>query len=309
MMSDTSSVYSLPSQPGQRYPSTMEGRPQRQMAAAPLQMPRRSPAPRPPMINPYLDQPASENVPDTARAVLNFPSSAGTSSTAGVREQLRRGGSPMNGRDMANTAQGRSASPYSAQRGLPYQLQPGPLGAFGARAGSPYTQSPGAMPWFYNGYPAFASPPPLTLNIPSRTHTATPDSIHSVAPSIHFAEHRGARHPPPAHVRAASDPLQRPYTAHGRMEPDIPLPNPFAMVATGDIRRYGSVPNEKAFEQGTAYPQVQSQSVRDLVHLRPQHGPVGFPPAGPYMAYSRAPYQPQRMQPPSRPSERRRPSM
>ncbi|OCH95030.1 hypothetical protein OBBRIDRAFT_788767 [Obba rivulosa] len=304
-MSTNSSVYSLPAQPAQRPSLGTEVRQVRQMSPAPSQTSRRSPALRPPMIDPFLDQSGLDNVPDTARAELNFPSTAGTSSTATLREHLNRGGSPRMERGMANPAQARSGSPYSPPRGLPYQLQPGPMGAFGMQAGSPYMQHPGAVAWYYNTYPAYMSAA-RTLNVPSRTHTATPNSIHSVAPSIHFTEHHGARQPPPAHVRAASDPMQRPHTAHPRLEPDIPLPNPFAMVATGDIRRYGSVPNEKAFEQGTVYP--QTESVRNLAHMRPQYGPVGFPPAGPYVR-ERVAYQPQQWGPPSRMPERRRPSM
>ncbi|TCD60021.1 hypothetical protein EIP91_010872 [Steccherinum ochraceum] len=75
---------------------------------------------------------------------------------------------------------------------------------------------------------------------PTRTHTATPHSVHSVSPSVEWTTEQQRvqtplslsrartpsqrvatpvlnRPPPPIHARAASDPVYRPYTASPRM--------------------------------------------------------------------------------------------
>lgn len=80
-----------------------------------------------------------------------------------------------------------------------------------------------------------------TISSPPRTHTATPQSVHSVAPSVHFHSE-----PPMVHIRSYSDPVYRSYTASPRMPQgapnsfDSPHSNPFPMVGV-DVRRYASI--------------------------------------------------------------------
>ncbi|THH26939.1 hypothetical protein EUX98_g7248 [Antrodiella citrinella] len=135
-----------------------------------------------------------------------------------------------------------------------------------------------------------------TLSSPPRMHTATPHSVHSVAPSVDWtsAEQRSQspaqiqqqqvnRMPPPpspVHARAASDPVYRPYTASPRLlhpqhaypqqQPDsrdttVLLPNPFPMVgATHTVRRYASIGHTRA--------QTSYYGVRNNVHLQAAMG-------------------------------------
>ncbi|KAI0797725.1 hypothetical protein C8Q75DRAFT_728968 [Abortiporus biennis] len=105
-------------------------------------------------------------------------------------------------------------------------------------------------PAYLSSYQRSATmPTTLSVKVPPRTHTATPYSIHSVAPSVHLS-------PRSAHFRAMSDPVYRPYTAsprlihqniHHQQQPsatdvEIDLPNPFPMIG-GEVRRFASSGN------------------------------------------------------------------
>lgn len=90
-----------------------------------------------------------------------------------------------------------------------------------------------------------------------RVATATPHSMHAVAPSWHVAEPAPTPpRPQPAHVRGSSDYSYRSYTASPRMYSvaDAPLPNPFPETADrGEVRRFGSMsgPDGGAYHGGS----------------------------------------------------------
>lgn len=81
-----------------------------------------------------------------------------------------------------------------------------------------------------------------------RQHTATPLSIHSVAPSMHLYTYSQPL-PAAVHARAGSDPIWRPRTAAPTtyIDPNAPLPNPFPMVGSADVRRFASVPSAQFY--------------------------------------------------------------
>lgn len=145
---------------------------------------------------------------------------------------------------------------------------------------------------------------------PTRMHTATPHSVHSVSPSVEWtSEQQRAQTPlsrartpsqrvaapgpalngppPPIHARAASDPVYRPYTASPRMlhpdqvqmtttyAPPVPdntvlLPNPFPMVGATNVKRYASIGHTRA---QLSYPGARStaQNIRNA-HLQAAMG-------------------------------------
>ncbi|KAI0673076.1 hypothetical protein C8Q78DRAFT_1022603 [Trametes maxima] len=236
--------------------------------------------PRPLLLNasPFTDPLSRHGTPETALSGLSFTS-------APANPNLGRMAPPMQG------PYGHFLSPYVFPAGAPTGSPFFPGSQFGDRAGSPQTYP--VMPHLLVGYPApymqYAGGP---VGAHIRSHSATPSaaSIHSMSPSIHFThpfgntlphpaaltpshpasgspglypnfhDARGAMGgmlapPPSAHLRSASDPVFRPYTADPspRRPPglyadgsdnDIALPNPYA--AGAEIRRYGSVPHVRA---------------------------------------------------------------
>lgn len=210
--------------------------------------------------------------PDTAHSTSSFATSMHSAHTFG---QIVRPNDAFFARDMygANLSRSSTTSPASGVR--PAYLQLGSPVNVSPYSTYPYMQPPRHLADSYltaNAvYRSYATLPVQTqINVPPRIHTTTPgsDSIHSLAPSVHFGHDLGMTEPPPqAHMRAANDPLYRPSTAAARIEVSLtsenPLPNPYGP----DVRRSASVP-----ESGTnasyldvyatrsgAYPQVNSQ--------------------------------------------------
>lgn len=89
---------------------------------------------------------------------------------------------------------------------------------------------------------------------PSPPRTNTPSSLHSVAPSVHFANPM-SRPPLPASPRAMNGPLSRSYTASPRLShsPEAHLPTPFPPVArAATLHRYASINNAIGTGQNTS---------------------------------------------------------
>lgn len=107
-----------------------------------------------------------------------------------------------------------------------------------------------------------------------RVTTATPHSMHSVAPSWHVADHAPTTsRPQPAHVRGSSEYSYRSYTASPRMQSvvDAPLPNPFPETADrGEVRRFGSMsgPDGGAYHGGSGGTYLSNgRDARNAAHL------------------------------------------
>ncbi|KAK7693635.1 hypothetical protein QCA50_003204 [Cerrena zonata] len=121
-----------------------------------------------------------------------------------------------------------------------------------------------------------------TISSPPRTHTATPNSVHSVAPSLHFHSET-----PIAHLRSYSDPVYRSYTAsphipHGAPNPfNQPLSNPFPMVGV-EVRRYASIGHGSDM-RGQPYPSPlhsdPARQTRNAMHFQAALGRAPHPTA------------------------------
>lgn len=127
-----------------------------------------------------------------------------------------------------------------------------------------------------------------TISSPPRTHTATPNSVHSVAPSVHFHSE-----PPIVHLRSYSDPVYRSYTAsphipYGAPDPfNQPLSNPFPMVGV-EVRRYASIGHGTDM-RGQPYPSPlhsdPARQTRNAMHFQAALGRSPHPTAS--AAYQR----------------------
>ncbi|CDO72856.1 hypothetical protein BN946_scf185002.g41 [Trametes cinnabarina] len=209
--------------------------------------------PRPLLLNPnpFKDPLSRHGTPETAFSGSTFMSGSGSVGVA------RMAPGPFVHRGPTN--------PFVQYTGIPAQAHR-PPGSQTNRLGTPQMYGrahvyPGAPCADYAG-------------MPERAHSATPSasSIHSMAPSIQFTDasgntyvhpaaltpshpsngndpHAAARLPPTAHLRSASDPYVRSYSAEPRIrlhgaDDDVVLPNPYAGGA--EIRRYGSVPHVRS---------------------------------------------------------------
>jgi len=210
------------------------------------------PLPTPPVfINPFLDPLSRHNTPNTAFSQSTFVTAPDT-----------------NGRSHSRG--------YSDLEQYP-PLVPLPNAATSSRSQTPTlgpggnvipTWSPYEGRWTYSSYPERPMTGHIQQNIAGSTirqHTATPHSIHSVTPSMHFHDSIAHASPAQAHTRASSDPIYRPATVapDTYIDPDAPLPNPFPLVSSIEVRRFGSVPSAQFYTgQGGTY-----RSARNAAHL------------------------------------------
>lgn len=111
--------------------------------------------------------------------------------------------------------------------------------------------------------PQYGTPTPVwSAGASLRTQTATPHSIHSVAPSMHLTHDLNHPIPPRAHMADGSDPVYRPYTADPHLHND--RPNHFQMVGNAEVRRLPTMPNAQYQRSGQGGTYVAS---RNAVHL------------------------------------------
>jgi len=157
----------------------------------------------------------------------------------------------------------------------------------------------------YEGRWVYSSTPDRLMGSPAnivqagsalREHTDTPYSIHSVAASMHMhipdTLSPGHMPPAPVHARASSDPIYRPSTvaphtgAHTRsgsaIDPDAPLPNPFPLVASAEVRRFGSVPSGQFYTgHGGTYNQRNATHLAGALGRTPPRAEIAVAAADP----------------------------
>lgn len=222
--------------------------------------------------NPFLDPVSRPGTADTAYTALSYNSSTSSFGPRGDTQQLR-------GRDMVYLSPFQiPALPFDEEKGGRPPVSPGGESIYSLYSSdsprddaSPIDLEKAASATMTHAH--YLTPPNATvrqtMSFPSRMHTATPHSVHSVAPSVDWTSEQQSQPqqiatpvnmmPPPVHARAASDPVYRPYTASPRMvrpqeplttyaAPDntVLLPNPFPMVGSANIRRYTSIGHTRA---------------------------------------------------------------
>ncbi|CAL1704908.1 unnamed protein product [Somion occarium] len=214
-----------------------------------------------PLLNPFMDPMSRNGTPDSTYSAFTYNSSSSTATPGSFGQQY--------------------LSPYHVPPLSGIQEKDGPQDA-------KEPESPSSIYSLYSTYsstdssneqsishvilspydPRTSPTMKSTISSPPRTHTATLQSVHSVAPSVHFQSEQ--RVPPMAHIRAFSDPVYRSYTASPRLvhEPtEAPLPNPFPMVGA-ELRRYASIGNERDLEKGVYGPVQHTQSARNAAHFQ-----------------------------------------
>lgn len=181
-----------------------------------------------PLINPFMDPCSRNGTPDSVFSALTF------NSTGAVPARGAHYLSPY----QIPQVTGIQAQMMSEEPKVPDS--PSSIYSLYSETDKPVTsQSQSLLDVSYNPTnPRIKS----TISSPPRTHTATPHSVHSVAPSVHFNPE-----PPMAHLRSYSDPVYRSYTASPRIPQGTgnqlsqqPLSNPFPMVGV-EVRRYASI--------------------------------------------------------------------
>ncbi|KAI0831445.1 hypothetical protein BC628DRAFT_1353747 [Trametes gibbosa] len=222
------------------------------------EMPQRVP-PRPLLLNPnpFNDPLSRHGTPETALSGFSFASAPAN----------------MNGGQYAALPYAQGPPTYGSYLS-PYAVPSLHSAPQFERPATPHTIYTVTGPAQVLGPPGYAYLAPYAVHYagagPARTHAATPSasSIHSLSPSIHFHHPADAflgpahpaaltpahpandstRVPALAHLRSASDPVHRSYSAAprvgGRGDVDVVLPNPYA--AGAEIRRYGSVPHVRS---------------------------------------------------------------
>ncbi|RDX50056.1 hypothetical protein OH76DRAFT_1482551 [Lentinus brumalis] len=246
----------------------------RQSSAATTVTPQRQPqnvfrAPHRPLLlnpNPFMDPLSRHGTPETALSGVSYSSAPGNLNLGHMAAY-----SPF----AQPYAYSGYLGPYSASTsaGVPPQLQPGARPDVTHLADPfadphPHARSASSSPQYMTSMGPHISYAASPVGPPPRMHNATPSnaSIHSMAPSLHFTnEHghpipgaaahgqgQGSMHlPASAHMRMASDPVWRPYSAGARLSgpyDDVELPNPYNRGA--EIRRYGSVPHVRSGSYG-----------------------------------------------------------
>ncbi|KAH9857014.1 hypothetical protein C2E23DRAFT_934271 [Lenzites betulinus] len=220
-------------------------------------MPQRIP-PRPLLLNPFSDPLSRHGTPETAFSGYSYTSAPANMNVGGYAVPPPFPGPYGQG----PAAYGSYLSPYASP-----SLYSAPQFDRSSTPQTIYTVTGPAQ--VLPGPPGYAYLAPYAVHYagaPTRTHAATPSasSIHSMSPSIHFHPTGPApahpasltpahpanetRAPPAVHLRSASDPVVRTYSADprvgGRGDGDVMLPNPYA--AGAEIRRYGSVPHVRS---------------------------------------------------------------
>ena len=104
-----------------------------------------------------------------------------------------------------------------------------------------------------------------------RTHTSTPHSIHSVAPSMHLTHDLKPSMPPPAHMADGTDLVWRPYTADPHLHNDPP--NHFGMASNADVRRLSMVPQAQYQRSGHGGTYVATRNAQHLAGAMGQMPP------------------------------------
>ncbi|PSR94095.1 hypothetical protein PHLCEN_2v4523 [Hermanssonia centrifuga] len=219
------------------------------------------PSPRPlpvPFTNPFLDTLPRNGTPETmvSTTAYQFSRPASQISWSSHTEQYRPlvplPGAPYAGMNLVNN--------------YPYMVPPitrsySPDSMYSSQAGYPhyghYALSPEGL---------YAHPEIKTTGAKLRTHTATPHSIHSVAPSMDLTDGSIPRTlPQAAHIRGDSDPVYRSYSASPRLYPtEQSYPNPFPLVSQAEVRRFGSVPS---VHYHAGHDRTRSDEIRNAAHL------------------------------------------
>lgn len=233
-------VPGTPPSPASIYPAT----PRAAMSPAPAALqPARSvsrgatqrqsprPLPQPPLLNPFLDPLPRQTTPASAFSQFTFS----TTKTYGLERYA-----PLDPLQTGVSSSGRATPSFAVSNNVPIY--------------SPYDGK-----WLYPAHHASNLQPAIVTGPHLRTHTTTPHSIHSVTPSMHIFE---SHLPAPIHARASSDPVWRPQTAAPTyIDPNAPLPNPFPLVGSSDVRRFGSVPSAQFYTgQGGTYRHARNAS-------------------------------------------------
>ncbi|KAL6305406.1 hypothetical protein BKA93DRAFT_227748 [Sparassis latifolia] len=225
---------------------------------------------RPLLLNTFVE-PSRHGTPDTALTSSTYRNSAESEGESPYTKWLSFSSSSTGSKHTRCLSEP-EPSPLPTYYSVPFQLQPGisPIARTGTISLYPHSAPPSI---YYDGlYSAPAGSAAILLDVPLRSQTATPGShsIHSLTPSLHYAEQCVVAKPPcSAHVRAASDPLPSPYGSnlssldHESMA-DLLLPNPHeAMVARG-IRRYSSLVSQHTLQSSRgATPTTATRTLAD----------------------------------------------